>query len=240
MKRVLSFLPILFLSLFLFSCSSDDNYIDVSNQVGGFTMVNAYEGSDAVIYAADGRAIQNPYYPMIYRSVGYINLWSGTRLIEVFGWGSQKTIASKSQKIVSGQYYTSFMGGNAEKPNHFITEDLVHKPTPLNDAKQSGVRFFNLSSDNVIATVQFNEKSLIKDFENRGQDSEATVSKSQIFNALDSNKYTITIKDKEGKVLATRTDADFKPSQFYSIMLIGSKDNTNKPYYIGIVNQAVK
>ncbi|MDR0195446.1 MAG: DUF4397 domain-containing protein [Myroides sp.] len=240
MKRVLSFLPILFLSLFLFSCSSDDNYIDVSNQVGGFTMVNAYEGSDAVIYAADGRAIQNPYYPMIYRSVGYINLWSGTRFIEVFGFGESRVLANKTQKILPQQFYTSFIGGGKSKPIHFITEDVVDKINPREDAKQSGIRFFNLSSDEVVATVEFNGKALVKEFENRVQDNETTVVNTQRFNVVDSNTYTISIKDKDGKEIVKRENIVLEPSKFYSIMLTGSKNNANKPYYVGVVNQLVK
>jgi len=239
MKRALNFLPILFLSLFLFSCSSDDNYIDVSNQVGGFTMVNAFEGDDAIIYAADGRAIQNPYYPLPYRSIGYINLWSGNRIIDIHGFREPKVLATKMQKVTSKQFYTSFIGGGVGKPIHFITEDVVNKINPRDDAKQSGIRFFNLSSDEVVATVEFNGKALVKEFENRIQDSETTVVNTQRFNVIDSNTYTISIKDKEGKVIVTRNDVVLKPAQFYSIMLTGSKDNTKKPYYIGVVNQLV-
>lgn len=239
MKRVFNFLPILFLSLFLFSCSSDDNYVDVSNQVGGFTMVNAFEGDDAIIYAADGRAIQNPYYPLPYRSIGYINLWSGNRIIDVHGFREPKVLATKIQKVVPQQFYTSFMGGGAGKPIHFITEDVRNKVNPLNETKQSGIRFFNLSSDDVVATVEFNDKVLVKDLENRVQDNETTAVNTQRFNTIDSNTYTISIKDKDSKVLVTRSEVVLKPSQFYTIMLTGSKDNTKKPYYIGVVNQLV-
>ncbi|AJA69535.1 DUF4397 domain-containing protein [Myroides odoratimimus] len=240
MKRVLSLLTVLLLSFAVFSCSSDDDYIDLSEHAGGFTMVNAYESEDVLIYVADGRPIQSPYYPLFYQSVGYVNLWQGNRLIDIYGGNKVKPITTTTKKITSGQFYTSFIGGNESKVIHFITEDNVKKATPLNEVKQSGVRFFNLSSDNVVATVQFNDKTVVKEFENRVQDSETTALKTQEFNALDSNTYAITIKDKDGKVLATRKDVVFKPSQFYSIILIGAKDNAKKPYYIGVVNQAVK
>ena len=240
MKRVLSLLVVLFLSFTVFSCSSDDDYIDLSEHAGGFTMVNAFESDDAVFYVADGRPVQSPYYPLPYRGVGYVNLWQGNRLINVYGINKTKPIAATNKKITSGQFYTSFIGGDESNVIHFITDDSVKKVTPLNEGKQSGVRFFNLSSDNVVATVQFNDKTVIKEFENRVQDSETTAVQTQDFNALDSNTYVITVKDKDGKVLAIREDVVFKPSQFYSIILIGAKDNVKKPYYIGVINQAVK
>lgn len=240
MKRVLSLLTVLLLSFAVFSCSSDDDYIDLSEHAGGFTMVNAYESEDALIYVADGRPIQSPYYPLPYRGIGYVNLWQGNRVINVHGINQAKPIATTTHKIASGQFYTSFIGGKESNVIHFITEDNAKKVTPLNEVKQSGVRFFNLSSDNVVVTVQFNDKTVVKEFENRVQDSETTAVKTQEFNALDSNTYAITIKDKDGKVLATRKDVVFKPSQFYSIILIGAKDNVKKPYYIGVINQAVK
>lgn len=240
MKRVLSLLVVLFLSFTVFSCSSDDDYIDLSEHAGGFTMVNAFESDDAVFYVADGRPVQSPYYPLPYRGVGYVNLWQGNRLINVYGINKTKPIAVTTKKITSGQFYTSFIGGDESNVIHFITDDSVKKVSPLNESKQSGVRFFNLSSDNVVATVQFNDKTVIKEFENRVQDSETTAVQTQDFNALDSNTYVITVKDKDGKVLAIREDVVFKPSQFYSIILIGAKDNVKKPYYIGVINQAVK
>ncbi|MEK6494419.1 hypothetical protein [Myroides odoratimimus] len=240
MKRVLSLLVVLFLSFTVFSCSSDDDYIDLSEHAGGFTMVNAFESDDAVFYVTDGRPVQSPYYPLPYRGVGYVNLWQGNRLINVYGINKTKPIAATNKKITSGQFYTSFIGGDESNVIHFITDDSVKKVSPLNEGKQSGVRFFNLSSDNVVATVQFNDKTVIKEFENRVQDSETTAVQTQDFNALDSNTYVITVKDKDGKVLAIREDVVFKPSQFYSIILIGAKDNVKKPYYIGVINQAVK
>lgn len=240
MRKVLSYLSVFMLSLFLLGCSSDDNYTDVSNVVGGYTMVNAYESEGAVVFAADGRPIQNPYYPLAYQMVGYVNLWEGSRLLTVHGARSNKMLANKTKKIENKQFYTSFIGGNEKKVVNFITEDRVAKATPLNDAKQSGVRFFNLSSDEVIATVEFNEKPLIKEFKERPQDSEATVQNTQEFKALESNMYKVTIKDKDGKELVTKDNVKLEASRFYSIILIGSKDNSEKPYYIGLVNQAVR
>ncbi|MGL4583008.1 MAG: hypothetical protein ACRCVU_08505 [Flavobacterium sp.] len=240
MRKVLSYLSAFMLSLFLLGCSSDDNYTDVSNLVGGYTMVNAYESEGAVVFAADGRPVQNPYYPLPYQMVGYVNLWEGTRLLTVHGAGSNKVLANKTKKIENKQFYTSFIGGNEKKVVNFITEDKIAKVNPLNEAKQSGVRFFNLSSDEVIATVEFNDKPSIKEFVMRPQDSEETVLRSQEFRALDSNTYKITIKDKDNKELVSKENVKLDASRFYSIILIGSKDSSEKPYYIGVVNQAVR
>lgn len=240
MKRVFSFLSALVLSATLFSCSNDDNYADVSNLVGGYTMVNGYESDAAVVFGADGRAIQNPYYPLPYQTVGYANLWQGTRLLTVNNAYSLKEISNQTKKIENQQFYTSFVGGNAKKVVNFITDDKVARATPLNEVKQAGVRFFNLSSDEVIATVQFNEKPLLKEFVNREQDSEITAIVTQEFKGIEANTYSISVTDKQGKVLATRDNVILKPSQFYSLILIGSKDNKDKPYHIGLINQAVR
>ncbi|MHC5202499.1 hypothetical protein [Myroides sp. LJL119] len=239
MKKIFSLLTVALLSFSIFSCSSDDNYIDLSDHAGGFTMVNAYEGDQAIFYVADGRPIQNPYYPIPYRGVNYVNLWQGNRFIKAYGIGESEPIFSSEQDIVSGQYYTSFVAGTKQKPIYFITQDLAKKATPLDQTKQSGVRLFNLSSDDLIITVEFNNDLLVKDFENRPQDNLATVQTSEQFVAIDSNTYTISIKDKAGNVLASREGVDFSPSYFYSIILIGNKSNSQTPYYIGIINQAV-
>lgn len=239
MKRIFSLLTVALSSLIIFSCSSDDNFIDLSQSAGGFTMVNAYESDQAVFYVVDGRPVQNPYYPIPYQGINYVNLWQGNRLIKAYGIAQENAIFTQEQDIVSGQFYTSFVAGTKEKPNYFITQDNVNKVTPLNNTKEAGVRFFNLSSDNITVSVEFDNQSLVQDFENRAQDNATTKDKSQEFVSIDANSYTVSIKDGQGNILASREQVKFDASHFYSILLIGSKDNSDKPYYVGVINQPV-
>lgn len=240
MKKVLSTLSILFLLVFTGSCNSDDDSYYPIDNVGGFTMVNAYEGSDYVRYILDGRAVQSPYQPLFYRNYGYINLWQGTRAIAIVNNLSENPIVTETLQIANNQYYTSFIAGKTEKEAiHFVTEDnklTLEKEEPMADA---GVRFFNLSSDKLEVSVKFNDKDDVEEFVNREQDSKQTVEKNQKFIRVTPQTYKVSIVDSNGNVLASRDGVELDKGAYYTITFVGAKDNQDKSYYIGVIRQSV-
>ncbi len=232
-------MSILLLLVFTVSCNSDDDNQYPIDNIGGFTMVNAYEGTDFVRYILDGRAVQSPYQPLFYRNYGYINLWQGTRAIAIVDNVSPKPIVTETLLINNNQYYTSFVAGSTEKDVvHFVTQDnklTLEREQPITDA---GVRFFNLSSDKVQVSVQFDDKSTVEEFANREQDSKLTAEKNQKFIGVTPQTYKVSIVDDKGNVLASRQGVELERGGYYTITFVGAKDNKDKPYYIGVIRQS--
>lgn len=240
MKKVLSFLSILLLLIGTSSCNNDDGYDYPINNVGGFTMVNAYEGSDYVRYILDGRAIQSPYEPLFYRNYGYVNLWQGTRAIAIIDNVSSKPIVTETLQVNNNQYYSSFVAGNGDKDViHFVTEDNKISQEGEEMSTNAGVRFFNLSSDKVEVSVKFDEKDAVEEFSNRQQDSKQTVEKNQKFIGITPQTYKVSIVDNNGNVLVSREGVELDKGGYYTITFVGAKDNKDKSYYIGVIRQSV-
>lgn len=237
MKKVLTLLSAILLLVVSSSCSNDDNYNGYPEDLAGvFTMVNAYEGSNQVRYIVDNRSIQTPYQPLIYRTFGYANLWSGNRALTIIDDVTPKPLVTEVIKIESGKAYTSFIAGaSAETINHFITSDERMPQEEGIENPNAGVRFFNLSSDNVEVSLQFDGKVVADAFDNRIQDSKLTASKSQVFNGIKPNTYKVSIVDKSGNILATRENVKFEKGRYYTVTFVGAKDNKEKSYYIGVI-----
>lgn len=237
MKKALSILSTILLLIMGSSCSNDDDYNGYPIEyAGAFTMVNAYEGSNDVRYIVDNRSIQTPYQPLIYRTFGYANLWSGNRALAIIDNINPKPLITEVIQIESGKAYTSFIAGtSSETVNHFITSDERMPQEEGVENPNAGVRFFNLSSDNIEVSVQFNDKVIKDAFANRIQDSKVTASKSQIFNGIEPNTYKVSIVDKGGNVLATRENVKFEKGGYYTLTFVGAKENKEKSYYIGVI-----
>ncbi|MEK6450028.1 MULTISPECIES: DUF4397 domain-containing protein [unclassified Myroides] len=237
MKKVLTLLSAILLLVVSGSCSNDDDYNGYPIEyAAAFTMVNAYEGNNQVRYIVDNRSIQTPYQPLIYRTFGYANLWSGNRALTIIDNANPKPLVNEVIQVESGKAYTSFIAGtSSEMVNHFITSDEGMPQEEGVENPNAGVRFFNLSSDNVEVSVQFDGKVAADVFANRIQDSKLTASKSQIFNGVEPNAYKVSIVDKSGNVLATRENVKFEKGKYYTLTFVGAKDNKEKSYYIGVI-----
>ncbi|MDR0228107.1 MAG: DUF4397 domain-containing protein [Flavobacteriaceae bacterium] len=238
MKKVLSILLVVFTLGMITSCSNDDGNEYYVN-AGGFTMVNAYTGDDAVQYFANGRPIQNYYTPLTYKAYGYINLYSGNRNILIRGMRANERIAASDLRVENNRFYTSFVGGTKENTIHFITQDRVTEVNPLDATNLCGVRFFNLSADEGKFSLQFDEEAIQPAFKDRVADSQASVSKSQVFVPVEAKTYKLSVLDQNNVVIATRNNVQLNERVSYSIMLIGTKTSANKGYYIGVIKQPV-
>lgn len=236
MKKVFYFMTIITAFLFLGSCNSDDNN-DLYYPVGGFTMVNAYTGSEAIYYSVDGRPVQSIVAPLTYQKFGYINLWQGKRSISISD--RVNVLANVEQAIVENVFYTSFMGGSEKNKTHFITEDRITSIVPDKENGLAAFRFFNLSGDDVEVSLQFNDEVLRPEFQNRKMDTEETSKQTQTFITIPGKEYTLKVVNKEGEVLVEKKNVKILNKGFYTAMLIGSKENGNKPYYLGILEQPV-
>ena len=235
MKKVLVLFGLV-LSLFLLtSCSTDDNSGWKPYPVGGLTMVNGYAGSEAVWYIANGRFVQPPYQGLAYKGYGYIGLYTGNRSLDIITNTNEKIVTNANLQVVEDHLYTSFIGG-ASKENliHFITDDQrIKLGEEGNNLTNSGLRFFNLTGEDLAVNVKLDDEVVFKD---RNSETPASAKNNEQFIAQTSKTYTVSVLDKNGKELAKREQITLDKGRYFSLILVGS-NNAEKPYYIGLVKQ---
>ncbi|EFK56625.1 DUF4397 domain-containing protein [Sphingobacterium spiritivorum] len=240
MKKHTFYLMICFVlsSFLLSSCLKDDdnNYIDIP--AGGLTMINGFSDAQGIVYYADQRAVQNPYFPLMYKGYDWVGLFTGNRNIIVKGTQDPKTLVDTTFAVKDSVYYSSFTFGNKDKAKHFITEDKKMSITSGTE-KQTGLRFFNLADMPGKVSLQIGDAALNDKFKDRATETQTTATANQIFLPQASGTFKLSVKDESGTVLVSRDGIKLDPDNYYSIILVGKKDNTNTPLYIGVVKQAV-
>lgn len=235
MNKINKLLPFLLLiTVFIISsCSKDDDNIYVPK--AALRLVNAYPNADAIVFTNGYDYITPPYSPLIYKS--YLDnlalFYPGNRLIKVFKAGGQ-LIAENTIELKDSTYYTSFVYGNTDEANNLFTKD-----TPIKDLAntKSGVRFLNLASNQNEVNVYL--KTLDNPiFENRATETTSglTTSPNADFTIQDSGNQKVIITDLSNNVLAEK-EFNFNGSRHYTILLIGDKNSTTTPLYLGIIKQ---
>ena len=234
MKRVVKVFGVI-LSLFLvMSCSTDDNRGWRPYPVGGLTMVNGYSGSEAVWYIANGRFVQPPYQGLQYKGYNYVGLYTGNRSLDIINNQNERLVNNAQLHVKDGQLYTSFVGGKSkENLIHFITEDQRITLGEEGNLTQSGLRFFNLTGEDLAVDVKL-EDALV--FQNRNTETTSSAKENEVFIAQPSKNYTVTIQDKNGNEIAKREQVALEKGRYFSLILVGSS-TAEKPYYIGLVKQ---
>lgn len=226
-------------SLLLFVCSTllltsclkdDDDYTPIP--AAGFTMINAYSDASAIRYAADDRTLQNPYYPLEYKNYGMVALYTGSRKITVYS--STTVLTDTTFTAKDSTYYSSFVYGTATAPKHIITTDRVLEGL---DNTKSAVRFLQLANLNGTASLQIGEQAP-ESFKDRSLETQLSADAHQTFIPVNSGKFKIVAKNSAGDVIATREDIQLKEKYYYSFILIGKPNDTERPLYIGVVAQA--
>lgn len=234
MKRAIAVFGLI-LSLFVvMGCSNDDNSGWQPYPVGGLTMVNGYSGSEAVWYLANGRFVQPPYQGLQYKGYNYVGLYTGNRLLDVINNHNERLVNNAQLYVKDGQLYTSFIGGKSkENVLHFITEDQRIILGEEGNLTQSGLRFFNLTGDDLAVNVKLDDTLVFSD---RNTETPTSAKEHEAFIAQTSKVYTVTIQDKNGKEIAKREQIVLEKGRYFSLILVGSSDTEN-PYYIGLVKQ---
>jgi len=230
--RLFNFIAIALAAFFLTSCLKDND--DQPIPAALLTMVNGYTDANAVIYFADGGPLQNPNYPLGFKSYAQIGLFTGARRIAVSAEYNTK-LTDTTVTIKDSTIYTSFLFGTKAKPVQVITTDRINK-----DIKntESGLRFFNLAEGTDLVTLKIGDQTSPSEWTNRAQETQNSASAHQGFIAQKSGTFTVTARDKAGKTIATRSDIKLVEGYYYSLILIGKANDEKKPLYIGLVAQA--
>lgn len=211
------------------SCLKDKDYEPVPHAV--FTMVNGYTGSKGLVYFADNNRVTNFYGYLPYKnSENYKNLFIGNRRIRVVD-EDQKAIIDTNYTFKDSTYYTSFVFGNAEETKHIITEDQS-----VDDlGNKAAVRFLHLSNitDEVSVYIGSDSEPV---FTGRVTESATSPEENHLFIARTTGKQNIIVKNAAGTTIIER-EYDLKPGRYQSIILVGERDNTETPLYLGIAEQ---
>ncbi|WP_410881130.1 hypothetical protein [Myroides sp. DW712] len=234
MKRIVKVFGLI-LSLFLvMSCSTDDNRGWRPYPVGGLTMVNGYSGSEAVWYIANGRFVQPPYQGLQYKGYNYVGLYTGNRSLDIINNQNERLVNNAQLHVKEGQLYTSFVGGKSkENMLHFITTDQRIILGEEGNLTQSGLRFFNLTGEDLAVNVKLDDTVVFSD---RNTETPTSAKEHEAFIAQPSNVYTVSIQDKNGKEIVKRDQIALEKGRYFSLILVGS-NAADTPYYIGVVKQ---
>ncbi len=237
-NRIHYFLGVLVICVGLAGCSKDSAPNPDPIPAGGFTMINGFWDADALIYYADRRAIQNSYFPLYYRTSDFVNLFAGSRSIQVTDIYSPVTLIDTSFAVTDSTYYSSFIFGSRATPRHFITVDL-ESSVQRTTANSSGVRFFNLADTDKMVSLQIGDDPVKDEFTDRVTDDQASATDHQGFLVQTSGTYTLKAIDENDQVLATRENIILEANSYYTIILIGKEGDANTPLYIGVLKQYI-
>jgi len=215
-------------SFLLSSCLKDDNYTPIP--VAGLTMVNAYPDAQGIIYYTENSA-----QPLVYKNTLEATFYTGNRHIIVKGTESQETLVDTTITIADSTHYTSFTYGVKDMPLHVLTVDRVME-SPAN-AESAGLRFFNLANITDKVSLQIGDQDIRSAFKDRAVENQTSATANEGFLSQNTGTFKLTIKDESGNVLVTRDNIKLEANRYYSIILIGKKDDDTTPLYIGVVDQ---
>ncbi|SKB59570.1 protein of unknown function [Sphingobacterium nematocida] len=228
----LFFIALLSVSV-LSGCLKDND--DINNiPRATLTMVNAYTASPYILHMADNNYLQSPHNPLQYNTFGTppSYLYTGNRKIKTISADS-KTLIDTVYTFKDSSYYTSFVYGTLEKPKQIIAEDKEVE----NLGTKSALRFFHLANNTAKVNVYLNSKET-PIYSNRAIEDVLTGENltHATFVAQNSGKTNIIVTDESNNTLIERS-VDLAAGRYYSIILTGDKNSTEKPLYIGVVAQ---
>lgn len=236
-KSSLFYIAFFAFAMLAISCFKDNDAEPVP--LAGLTMINAFiESPQGVLYEIDGQPVPQEFYPLAYRSYGYVNLFVGnSRWLEVNDAGNQTQLVDTSFAVQNGVLYSSFVYGTADNPLHFITED--HVPEDAGDPTTiAGVRFFNLANTSHRVTLRIGETDPIAAFQDRPMETPQSGKAGEDFITVPTGTYELVIEDENGGTLVTRGDITLDEGSYTCVFLTGA-DSINDSYYIGAIRQPV-
>lgn len=230
--RLFNFIAIIATTFFLSSCLKDNDDQRIPGAL--FTMVNGYNDANAVVYYADGGSLQNPYYPLEFKSYAQVGLFTGARKIAISAEYNE-VLLDTTVTVKDSTIYTSFVYGTKTKPVQVITTDRINKDIK---ESESGLRFFNFAEGTDQVTLKIADQPSPEEWKDRAQETQNSATAHEGFIAQKSGTYTVTAKDKAGKTIASRSGIKLAEGYYYSLILIGKPNDEKRPLYLGLVAQA--
>lgn len=236
-KRGLFYIVFFVCATLAISCLKDDDAEPMP--LAGLTMINAFiESPEGVLYEIDKNPVPPEFYPLAYRSYGYVNLFLGSsRKLDVYAAENQIQLVDTAFAVQDSVYYSSIIYGTIDSPLHFITEDQV--PEDVADPSTiAGVRFFNLANTSHRVTLRIGDTDLIPAFQDRPTETSQSGKAAEDFIAVPTGTYELVVADENGETLVTRGDITLEEGSYTSVFLTGD-DSVDDSYYIGALRQPV-
>ncbi|MEC4114312.1 DUF4397 domain-containing protein [Myroides pelagicus] len=234
MRKVFFLAATLVSAVFFQSCKSDDNFVmPPSAEV---TMVNLYTNTNVVNYAVDDRLVQTLKVGNVFEYKDYMRtrVLPGERNIQAREL--QGKIAEYKTPIEVNKYYSTYLGGTFTKPVYFVTQDMIAEQDKAALENKSGIRFFNVSSDDTAVTLQIDEDIVLDRFKDRVTDTQESVALNQQYDLIETKTYKFTVLGPDQEILAvSKENTTFKKGIVYTIVFYGNKDNAAKPNAIGVI-----
>lgn len=202
----------------------------------GLVVVNAFSEAEAVLHRLDvGSGFQWLNQGVGYPSVDfYVVPICDPCKMEVISSNESATLVDTEFTLQENKYYTSFLFGTEETPQHFLTEDHVPEDTE-DPAAVAGLRFFNLAETPHRVTLHIADAEPIAAFRNRPTETAETGKESADFiPTAYTGTHVLTIRDENGEPLARRTGVALDPGDYLTVFLTGNGEEET-PFYIGII-----
>ena len=206
----------------------------------GLVVVNAFSEAEAVLHRLDvGSGLQSLNQGLGYPSVDfYVVPICDPCKMEVISSNELATVVDTGFTLQENKYYTSFLYGTEETPQHFLTADRVPADTE-DPAEVAGLRFFNLAETPHRVTLHIADAEPITAFRNRPKETAETGKESADFiPTTDTGTHVLTIRDENGEQLARRTGVALDPGDYLTVFLTGSGEGET-PFYIGVVRHPI-
>lgn len=209
-----SSIMLLLFAIISFSLSSclKDSGPDTGSIVSAITVIHASPNSPAFDFVLDNQRILDPIGPeFVYgKRIPYFRAFSGSRLARVYEKNNFITPLHEVElKLISGNYYSLFIGGTKESLTSLIIEDDLTKPLE----GKARIRFVNLSPDAPALDFDITENTTLA--------SDKKFNEYTSFQEVDAGSYEASIKSHSGNSINLPVDLELEDGKIYTIWAKG-------------------
>jgi len=215
----MSIIVFFLLSAISFSLSSclKDSGPDTGSIVSAITVIHASPNSPAFDFVLDNQRILDPTGPeFVYgKRIPYFRAFSGSRLARIYEKNNFiSPLHEVELKLMSGIYYSLFIGGTHESITSLLVTDDLTKPSE----DKAKIRFVNLSPDSPALDFSISQNTIIT---NNKKFNEYTS-----FQEVDAGSYNAVIKSHDNNMFNLPIEFDLEKGKIYTLWAKGLV-NTN-------------
>jgi len=209
-----SLIMLLLLSIISSSLSSclKDSGPDTGSIVSAITIIHASPNSPAFDFVLDNQRILDPNGPeFVYgKRIPYFRAFSGSRLARIYEKNNFiSPLHEVELKLMSGIYYSLFIGGTKESLTSLLIEDDLTKPVE----GKAKLRFVNLSPDAPALDFSINQNTILA--------SNKKFNEYTSFQEIEAGSYNATIKSHSGTSINIPIDLELEDGKIYTIWTKG-------------------
>jgi len=158
--------------------------------------------------------------------LGYFNAYTGSRQVQLLGYGSSAVIASDTVHLAVNNAYTLFLANTYTKPDFILLTDTVKQPSTGN----ATIRFVNVSAGSENVDLVANTTALVSNEPYKGASGFESVSGNMLYNFEVRTSGTTTV--------LTSLSVTIKSGGVYTIWFHGSTTGTSPKLSADIIANA--